>query len=134
MESTSHVYSDTGTYQVTLIVENHDACRDTLTLSLKVQSENGIFYAPNAIHLNSSTPENCSFKPFIYELDKNSYHMLVYNRWGEKIFETFNYHRAWDGTGKSGKPVQLGSYPWIIIFKDMEGKPWRESGSVLVID
>ena len=50
------------------------------------------------------------FDPYDYEL-------LIFNRWGEVIFESRNPWVGWDGTFK-GKTVQDGTYVWKITFKD----------------
>ena len=48
--------------------------------------------------------------------------MLIFNRWGEVIFESYNHEFGWDGTygGVNGKPFFLcqdGTYTWKIDFK-----------------
>lgn len=39
----------------------------------------------------------------------SNYRMIIYNRWGGKIFETTDYTVGWDGTN-NGKPVSDGTY------------------------
>ena len=67
-------------------------------------------------------------------LDENEFHMIIYDRWGEKIYETYNYHHGWDGRVKNKSMAKTGAYPWIIFYKDLNGKPQKETGSVIVID
>ena len=43
--------------------------------------------------------------------------MLIFNRWGEIIWESHDVSVGWDGTYK-GKVVQVGTYTWKITFKD----------------
>jgi gliding motility-associated-like protein len=47
--------------------------------------------------------------------DYSSNHILVFNRWGSKIFEASNYRRGneWNGT-ISGQPAPVGTYYYII--------------------
>ncbi|MEA3445830.1 MAG: gliding motility-associated C-terminal domain-containing protein [Bacteroidota bacterium] len=134
LEETWHAYSDTGIFIVNLIVETSDLCRDTISMPIRVYDETGILYTPNAFNPNSNTEENRTFRPHIYGVDENHYHMIIYDRWGEKIYETFNYHHGWDGRVKNGEIAKIGAYPWIIIYRDLNGKPQKEKGSILVID
>ncbi len=38
-----------------------------------------------------------------------NFHLYIYNRWGEKIFETTNPRQQWDGL-YAGQPAEQGSY------------------------
>jgi gliding motility-associated-like protein len=45
--------------------------------------------------------------------------MIIYNRWGESIFETHNADEGWDGSyGKFGIKVNDGTYTYKIIYKN----------------
>ena len=47
--------------------------------------------------------------------------MIIFNRWGEIIFETKNAERGWDGSyGKGGVKAQDGIYTWKITYKNPE--------------
>ncbi len=41
------------------------------------------------------------------------YHLVIFNRWGEKVFETADLNRKWDGTFR-GKPAPAGVYVYAI--------------------
>jgi gliding motility-associated-like protein len=41
----------------------------------------------------------------------NNYHLVIYNRWGQKVFETRNVQQGWDGL-VNGKPAGTGSFVW----------------------
>ncbi len=43
------------------------------------------------------------------------YHLLIYNRWGNLIYESYN--NEWDGTKLNGKKVSDGTYFYIIEYK-----------------
>ena len=44
--------------------------------------------------------------------------MLIYNRWGEVVFETHNLDVGWDGSyGTEGLDVPIGVYTYYIIVK-----------------
>ena len=48
--------------------------------------------------------------------DPFDYNMLIFNRWGEIVFESNDTRFGWDGT-YNGKMVQDGTYTWKIEFK-----------------
>jgi gliding motility-associated-like protein len=45
----------------------------------------------------------------------DEYRMIIYNRWGNKVFETTDYLVGWDGT-KNGTPLADGAYFANVLF------------------
>jgi gliding motility-associated-like protein len=62
---------------------------------------------------------NQTFNPVISSgIDLYHYTMLIYDRWGEVIFESNDTNIGWDGSyGPSGIHCQAGSYTYEIIVK-----------------
>jgi len=58
------------------------------------------------------------------------FNLVIFNRWGEKIFESSNANNQWDGTYKN-EPVQQGEY----IFQLMaNGKEYKgQNGKVTLL-
>jgi hypothetical protein len=54
--------------------------------------------------------------------------MVIYNRWGQLIFETSNPAEGWDG-----KDAPAGVYSWAISYSDMVGKVFQTKGVVTLI-
>jgi gliding motility-associated-like protein len=78
-----------------------------------------IFYVPNAFTPNGSGP-NEVFKPVFYSgYDPYDYTLLIFNRWGEVVFESRNTEVGWDGT-YGGLPVQDGVYIWKLTVGEIE--------------
>ena len=127
-----HTYQDTGSYDVTMIAETTDGCKDTIIHRVQINGDHA-FYAPNAFNPTSSNPYNREFKPHSYGVELMNYHMIIYDRWGTKVFETFNYYKGWDGRINGGEIGKLGSYPWIVTYKDSTGKTVTEKGAVNLI-
>jgi gliding motility-associated-like protein len=44
--------------------------------------------------------------------------LVVYNRWGSKVYEKSGYANDWEGTGDSGQPLPEGTYFYIFKVKD----------------
>ncbi|MFN8166203.1 MAG: gliding motility-associated C-terminal domain-containing protein [Bacteroidia bacterium] len=58
------------------------------------------------------------------------FHLYIYNRWGEVIFESTNAKSQWDGTFQ-GKPVQQDVYVYQVFANGLS--PKGKTGSVTVI-
>lgn len=103
-----------GTYPVTLTVETALGCTDTVQYIMSVIEEI-LFFAPN-----SFTPDgdefNQTWKPVITGIDIYDFELLIFNRWGEVIWENHDVNQGWDGT-YNGKFVPNGSYTWIARVK-----------------
>jgi hypothetical protein len=71
----------------------------------------------------------CIFGNCIAELNYS-----VYNRWGEKVFETTNVdlNECWDGTYKD-KPLNSGVFVYKLIVTLVDGTNIEESGNVTLI-
>jgi len=91
------------------------------------------FYLPNAFTPNGDGL-NDEFKPVQrYDLVKR-YHLYIYNRWGQFIFETSDINTGWDGTYK-GKPAEQGAYVYKIVYTAASTgtAPQSVEGSVMVV-
>lgn len=106
-----------GSFNIVLVAISEDGCRDTSRVIIQLLDDL-VYYVPNAFTPDSDE-SNPTFKPvFTSGFEPNSYRMEIYNRWGEKIFESNDYNIGWDGTySLSDGKVQDGVYNWIISFK-----------------
>lgn len=104
-----------GTYTVCLDVATFDGCVDT-TCQTVIINDIFIIYVPNAF-----TPDgdgiNDVFLPILSGIDPLTYDLMIFNRWGELIFETSNYGQSWDGMHK-GLMSKEDVYVWKIKVKD----------------
>lgn len=87
----------------------------TFTITLEL-CPNEIFYIPNAFTPDGDERNN-TFKPIITSgVDIFNYNFLIYNRWGEVIWESNNPNIGWDGT-YNNIMCQDGVYSWKMRFK-----------------
>ena len=57
----------------------------------------------------------------------------VYNRLGQKIFETHEWSVKWDGTFK-GTPQEAGTYVWLLNYTDVDtGEKIQQKGTTVLI-
>lgn len=129
-EYTSVLFPDgeTGDYEVTLIVMSDLGCTDTITKIIEVVPEFQI-YAPNTFTPNGDQ-FNQTWKVYMEGVDIQSFQLLLYNRWGEVIWESHDLNIGWDGTYK-GVLVPTGTYVWVVDAKNTnnDGK-YRFTGHV----
>ena len=103
---------------ITLIAVSDFGCTDEAQLIIEYE-EQEVFYVPNTF-----TPDgdnfNQMFTPVFYSgFDPYNFEMLIYNRWGELVFESQNADMGWDGTyGLSGMKASDGAYTWKITYKN----------------
>lgn len=106
----------TGAYDIQLITTSELGCVDTMDYELIVFPE-VLIYAPNTF-----TPDgdefNQGWQVFMEGIDLYDFELLIYNRWGEMIWESHDISVPWDGT-YNGEFVQAGTYQWIIRASDM---------------
>lgn len=82
-------------------------------------------FSPNGDNINDE------FVPILVNCENYSLH--IFNRWGEKLFETNDPFAKWDGTYE-GKVVQDGHYLYTINFKSSEDKKWYLiNGGLLIL-
>jgi gliding motility-associated-like protein len=117
----THSYSmPPGFYPVTLVAFNEFGCSDTATLSIQLVEE-PLIYVPNTFTPNYDGT-NDVFLPIIDSgIDIYTYRLLIFNRWGEVIFESLNKEVGWDGS-YGGEIMQDGVYIWKITFNSPDNE------------
>ncbi len=94
-----------------------------------VAEEKSRLYVPNVFSPNDDS-HNETFKPVgLYIKD---YHMKIYDRWGELIFETKNLNEGWDGT-HNGNTAQDGVYIYEIKAIGLDNKIHNVHGDLTLI-
>ncbi|MBN2681688.1 MAG: choice-of-anchor L domain-containing protein [Bacteroidales bacterium] len=132
----SHTYSAPGSYYVSQVVTNEYGCTDTTGLYVFINEEYS-FYAPTAI--TTLDGRNDVFYPVGTGIDPENFLMIIYDRWGEAIYETDKYDPenpriyGWNGTVKGRNPSKTGTYTWLVICRDSSGIQHEHAGAVTVI-
>jgi gliding motility-associated-like protein len=57
---------------------------------------------------------------------------MIFNRWGEKVFETIDQETGWDGTYK-GEAMNTGVYVYRLEGKTYDGKAFSGKGNITLI-
>jgi len=123
----THIYELTGTYTIGQYVSNAQNCADTMYQTIVINEKENLLI-PNAFTPNGNG-NNDVFKPMTRGLlsDVNNYHLMIFDRWGKLLFESYDIDEGWDGTFKN-KEMPLGVYVWQLSYKsnkDTEDKTLR---------
>jgi gliding motility-associated-like protein len=116
-EYPEHLFQGTNDgYTITLIASTSMGCMDSTSVTISANL-GAVYYIPN-----SFTPDgdkyNQIFKPVVSTgISSDGYEMLIFNRWGEIMFESKNINVGWDGSyGTEGLDCPSGTYTYKISF------------------
>ncbi len=128
MQNVKHQYNATGTYTAHLIVYNEFECTDTAEHTVEALID-PLLDVPNAF-----TPGRGNRSSIVkvegFGIGKMTWR--IYNRWGQKVFETSSRSTGWDGTyqGKL-QPMDVYTYTLDVVFTD--GRTQRKTGDITLI-
>lgn len=93
-ENPVYAYVSDGQHVPLLVVENEFGCKDTARTTLFIDPFSP--YIPNTF-----TPDGNEFNNefhAVVALEAVSWKMEIFNRWGQRVFETLDQNDFWDGT------------------------------------
>jgi len=135
-----HHYDTWGTFVVQLAVETEYGCVDTAWTEIVIEDVH-TFYAPT-----SFSPDfdqiNALFSPVGHGIDPDNWYLAVFDRWGEKVWETNIYdvdeetgkvNHGWNGIVKGKNIGEAAAYSWLAIYRDMTGAEHQRQGIVVLI-
>jgi gliding motility-associated-like protein len=128
-ENPIHTYGHIGDYPVHFYVTDKNGCSSMFRDTVRIVSPNFIF--PNVFTPNYDG-ENEFFKPANNKIAPEDYSLIIYNRWGELIFETTDINEGWSGHNKKGE-IEGGTYVYYCKYKDIYGYSHNTSGTVQLV-
>lgn len=89
--------SDQGrTYDVQLLVVDQNNCRDILRSTVVINDIFQVFIP------NSFTPNNDGINDVFFvngaDIDEKEFELIIFNRWGDVVFQTNDPHEVWQGS------------------------------------
>jgi gliding motility-associated-like protein len=93
--------------------DNGTETNDSIVVS-HIEIPNG--FSPNGDDINDKLCVKSSSTVGITE-----FRAIIYNRWGQKLYEWTDINDGWDGT-YNGKPVKQGTYFVLVKAKGADGK------------
>ena len=103
-----------GTYNVKI----SDECLEmTHSWDIEIQEEvnEKSLFVPNIFSPNNDNFNDCMKVRLDSHLNLLEYHIMIFDRWGEKLYESKDIMHCWDGIF-NGKPVQSGVYVYVIEY------------------
>jgi gliding motility-associated-like protein len=122
-ENTYYTFENAGVYPVAMVVKNKWGCADTIVKNITVESDHSLFvpsaFTPNADGNNDIfTAKGLGIVKF---------QLLIFNRWGQKIYETNDIQKGWDGSYK-GQDCKEDIYVWKVNAHNIKGKEIIKDG------
>lgn len=126
----THLYTDTGTFTISLVVSNEFGCEDSVRHTVII-NPNFHFFVPNVFTPNGDLQNDV----FSGKGDGIAYfEMTIFNRWGGAIFNTNDMEKGWDGTPLNSSEVSPnGVYSYKITVTDLLGKIHTYTGEVSLL-
>jgi len=134
---TNICYDTAGIYDVQLITTNANGT-DTLTIDSFIVVENcdtptllldTILFIPNSFSPNRDGVNDILL---VRGSGIKTIKLYIYNRWGEKVFETTNLSIGWDGTFK-GKKLNTAVFAWYAEVEFIDNNKVYRKGNVALI-
>ncbi|MBI2721150.1 MAG: gliding motility-associated C-terminal domain-containing protein [Bacteroidetes bacterium] len=108
---------------------NSSRCFSSDTINVRVTDNCGEMFVPNAF-----SPNNDGANDILYVRGQclQTLTFMVFNRWGEKVFESNDKNVGWDGTYK-GEPMNTGVFVFRLEGKTYDGKGYTMKGNVTLV-
>ena len=143
-ESPKHAYKEVGFYDIMLIASNDFGCVDTLHRSAEIEAiKGGQVNTPNAFTPSLTGPSggnqegaldpsriNDVFLPRLEGVEK--FRMLIYNKWGQLLFESDSKMKGWDGHFQN-QLSPSGVYVYKLELRFSDGRDVVKGGDVTLI-
>ena len=99
-------------------------------MTVKVFATTPIVFVPTAFTPNNDG-KNDILKPIPAGIARIEYFM-VYNRWGQQVFQSSAASQGWDGR-INGKLQGTNTYVWLVKAVDYTGATYFQKGTVTLI-
>lgn len=119
-----------GKYFVTVVDEAGCTGSDTIIVLTNPNLIPNIIYIPNAFTPNGDGLNDVF--PFETPVLQNDYNLKIFNRWGEKVYDSNTNRAPWNGETRQDDS-QLDAYMWIVSYKGCDGVRHTDKGTVTII-
>ena len=120
-QNPTYTFKDTGVFNVHLTVTNANQCINDTQFSVFVEPS-FVVTIPTAFSPNGDG-KNEDWGPVGVLQGVTDYELLIFNRWGEILFQTNDVNARWDGT-YMGDPVPEGFYQYNMRYTDFLVTKW----------
>jgi gliding motility-associated-like protein len=124
----NHEYNATGTFNACLIAYNRYNCSDTICKPIQALIDAAVD-VPNAFTPLSSDGNNIIF---VRGFGIAKMRFTIWNRWGQKVFESTNKRTGWDGRF-NGVLQPMDVYAFTLEVELSDGKKISKKGDITLI-
>ena len=111
---------------------DNNGCSDTKCMNVIIDRECGELFIPNAFSPNGDG-SNDVLSVYINEHCVKKFSLLIYDRLGEKVFESDNINQTWDGT-YNGKALDNAVFVYFLnIELTNQSSAIKQSGNVSIV-
>jgi len=118
---------DSTTKYIVTFINTFTGC--TVEDSITIDILNCNVFVPNVFSPNA---DGVNDYLYVRSLCVKSMDFSVFDRWGNKLFETQHQSQPWDGTYK-GKKMEVGTYMWYLTALLSDGTHVTKSGDVTLV-
>ncbi|MCC7231403.1 MAG: PKD domain-containing protein, partial [Bacteroidia bacterium] len=117
---------ETTTY--TVQITDGSGCTGTRQVTVTILHDNDYFIP------NTFSPNKDGHNDYLFVRGNNLYgvRFSVYDRWGEKVFETTDPLTGWDGTYK-GKELDPAVFVYVLTINYNDGKTLTKTGNITLV-
>jgi gliding motility-associated-like protein len=126
---TNTVAQPTVTTKYMVTAYNSPYCKRRDSVLVKVDFTCGDFFIPNVFSPNG---DGLNDDINIHGFCIATFNLKIFNRWGEKIFETTDKTLGWDGTFR-GKALDTGVFIYAVDGITIERKPFTKKGNITLL-
>ena len=129
----------------TSLISIHDPSQYKKCFRIKAEEDGGesteswsneicFFFSPTVYVPNAFTPnsDNLNDGFGVKGIAINQFTIKIYNRWGEKIYESNDINEKWTPQYQN-KAIQDGTYLYLINYTDFENKSYQRTGTINLI-
>lgn len=123
-----HLFRQTGSFATCLIAINEEGCRDTVCREVEADIHTALDL-PTAFSPNGDGKNDILY---VRGGGIETMNLKIFNRWGEKVFESRSLENGWDGHF-NGKLQEIDSYGYVLTATFIDGTSSIKKGNVTLL-
>lgn len=130
---------DLGPIKITLTTTSDKGCIDSISDEVRINPDITVFvptvFSPSSTLSDPECPGDCNRSFKVVADGFESIEIFVFNRWGQKVFETTDVTIGWNGSvlNKTTEPCPQDAYIYQVNATSFSGKTYQYSGSITLL-
>ncbi|MCX6186823.1 MAG: gliding motility-associated C-terminal domain-containing protein, partial [Bacteroidetes bacterium] len=114
-------------------------CIDSISDEVRINPDITVFvptvFSPSSTLSDPECPGDCNRSFKVVADGFESIEIFVFNRWGQKVFETTDVNIGWNGSvlNKATEPCPQDAYIYQVNATSFSGKTYQYSGSITLL-